>query len=179
MTILACHEHESRNPFYRGARPENVARDRPGSGAPAGACRRGRVGGRRRDGTVAWAEHRPCAPCAATTRHRAFVLRVTFAGRPSAASRPAPRPRARASTGRTGEGTAARGTPWGRGEGPARLGAAARPLVALRQVRDATAHHSTTRAGGRSGSLDLGDQCVAVVIHADDLALLATPVRAL
>ena len=55
------------------------------------------------------------------------------------------RARARAGADRsTGEGTAARGTPWGRGEGPegpARLAAAACPRVALRQVRDAVAEH--------------------------------------
>ena len=58
------------------------------------------MGGRRRDGTFAWTEHRPCAPCAATTRHRAvssagpcgFQRRTVrlFCRLPSLAARPPP-----------------------------------------------------------------------------------------
>ena len=129
---------------------EALPRGRPGSGAPAGACRRGRVGGRRRDGTFAWAEHRPCAPCAATTRHRAVSsagpcscsVRVTSAGRPSATSRPAPRPRARrASTCRPLRAPRRGGRPGEGGRGR-RVSPPPRARSSpSRQVRDAVAEH--------------------------------------
>ena len=62
------------------------------------------------------------------------------------------RDRARAGVDRpTGEGTAARGTPWGRREGPARLGDAACQRVGLRQVRDAVAASRSTPPSAGTG----------------------------